>query len=147
MNCPSCDRENRPDASFCDACGGRLATAFGLYASALARGYDAKTPYQAAMPLEVYRRWCAFLAERRLTPKNVAREYITVERSEDGWQVDLADLESTVASLAPGYYAPYSFCLQLFCSASLIREYPEGQRWVRWNWHRRWRSLNLLSGS
>ncbi len=27
MNCPACGRESRPDATFCDACGARLAAA------------------------------------------------------------------------------------------------------------------------
>ncbi len=90
---------------------GKLAAAFGLYASALVRGYDAEKPYQTAMPLETYRRWCAFLAQRRLTPKNVAREYIRVTRDETQLKVDLSPLKETVASMASGHYAPYSFCL------------------------------------
>ncbi|HUT91722.1 MAG TPA: glycoside hydrolase domain-containing protein [Thermoguttaceae bacterium] len=112
---------------------GTLATPFGLYASALARGYDAKAPYHAVMPPEVYRRWCRFLAERRLTPKNVAREYITVKQGDGGWQVDLAGLDETVASLAPDYYAPYSFCLDRLPSANTLWKdaaKPDPAPWV-----------------
>ncbi len=104
---------------------GTLATAFGLYASALARGYDAKQPYREVMPPETYKRWCAFLAERRLTPKNVAREYISVTRGGAQWQVDLTALDETVASLVPTHYAPYSFCLhRLPVAATLRRDGP-----------------------
>ena len=99
---------------------GKLATPFGLYAFALARGYDAKAPYQKIMPAEVYRRWCRFLAEYRLTPKNVAREYITAKQGDGAWQVDLSGLDQTVASLAPEYYAPYSFCLDRLPSANTL---------------------------
>jgi len=90
---------------------GKLATAFGLYASALVRGYDTEKPYQTAMPVETYRRWCVFLAQRRLTPKNVARDYIRVTQDETQWKVDLSTLEQTVTSFASDRYAPYSFCL------------------------------------
>jgi len=112
---------------------GKLATPFGLYAFALARGYDAKAPYHEVMSPEVYRRWCRFLAEHRLTPKNVAREYITVKQDDGAWQVDLSGLDQTVASLAPQYYAPYSFCLDRLPSANTLWKdapTPDPAPWV-----------------
>lgn len=111
---------------------GRLATAFGLYASALARGYDTQAPYRDAMPLETFRQWCRFLGQRRLTPKNVAREYIDVKRENGRWQVDLSPLDRTVTSLAE-YYTPYGFCLhRLPVAATLWHDgpRPDVQAWV-----------------
>jgi len=99
---------------------GTLATAFGLYASALSRGYYGTAPYRDKMPIETYARWCRFLAERRLTPKNVAREYISVTKEGDGWAVGLSALEHTVAPLAGTHYAPYSFCLHRTPTASAL---------------------------
>lgn len=105
---------------------GTLATPFGLYATALSGGYVADQSYTKAMPLETYRTWCSFLAKRRLTPKNVAREYIDAKQDEDGWQVDLTPLDRTVTSLAPEYYAPFSFCLdRLPVAANLWRDGPK----------------------
>ncbi len=112
---------------------GKLATPFGLYAFALARGYDAKASYDKVMSPEVYRRWCRFLAEHRLTPKNVAREYITTKQDDGAWYVDLTGLDQTVASLAPQYYAPYSFCLDRLPSANTLWKdapTPDPAPWV-----------------
>lgn len=89
---------------------GTLATAFGLYAQLLSNGYY-RGPYREKMKLADFAKWCELLGKYRLTPKNIAREYITVEREGDEWRVDLSQLESTVGDLAPKYYAPYSFCL------------------------------------
>ena len=105
---------------------GTLATAFGLYAQVLADGYAAKGSYRDTMPVETYARWCRFLAERRLTPKNVAREYVNITKGDDGWEVDLSQLERTVGNLASDYYAPYSFCLErLPVAANLWKGDPE----------------------
>ena len=112
---------------------GRLATAFGLYASALAHGYDEGRPYQDAMPVETFQRWCRFLAERRLGVKNVAREYISVEKHADGWHVDLNALDQTVGQLAQRYYAPYSFCLHRLPVSAALRgpqAKPDLAAWV-----------------
>ena len=113
---------------------GTLATPFGLYASALAAGYDAKAPYRDVFSAADYARWCEFLARRRLTPKNVAREYIEVRERADGWDVDLDALEVTLGRLAPRYYAPYSFCLdRLPVAAKLWRggPKPDTAKWAR----------------
>ncbi len=113
---------------------GTLATPFGLYAAALARGYDATAAYREVMSPEVYRRWCAFLAERRLVPKNVAREYIAVQQSADGaWQVDLSKLDRTVKPLASDHYAPYSFCFHRMPVARTLwndKPKPDPGPWV-----------------
>lgn len=89
---------------------GTLATAFGLYAQILSDGYY-RGPYRERMAQKDYVRWCEFMARYRLTPKNVARDYISFERKGDEWTFDLSGLKPTVADLAPKYYAPYSFCL------------------------------------
>ncbi len=105
---------------------GTLAAPFGLYAQVLANGYAAKGSYRETMPVETYARWCKFMAERRLTPKNVAREYVGLAEGEDGWKVDLGRLEQTVGNLASDYYAPYSFCLErLPVAANLWKGNPE----------------------
>jgi len=85
------------------------------------------------MPVETFRRWCRFLAERRLGVKNVAREYISVEKRADGWQVDLSALDQTVARLAKQHYAPYSFCLHRLPVAAALRRpqsKPDLAAWV-----------------
>ena len=89
---------------------GTLATAFGIYAQVLSNGYY-RGPYKEHMKQEDYVRWCEFMGKRRITPKNVARDYISFEREDDQWTFDLSRLKTTVAELAPKYYAPYSFCL------------------------------------
>lgn len=102
---------------------GTLATAFGMYAWSLARGWFGKQPYEDSMPIEMFARWCEFLGQYRLTPKNMAREYITVARSDETGEleVDLSNLWRTVAPLALKYYAPYSFCLHRLPTAPAIR--------------------------
>jgi hypothetical protein len=51
------------------------------------------------------------MGEHRLTPKNIARDYITQTQDEKGLHVDLSILNQTVAPLAPKYFPPYSFNL------------------------------------
>ena len=105
---------------------GTLATPFGLYASALVRGYEAKSSYRDAMPLETFARWCEFLGVRRLAPKNVAREYIDVKKSDGHWRAHLDALDRTVAKLAPRYFPANSFCLhRLPVAANLWNDKPK----------------------
>lgn len=88
---------------------GTLPCAFGLYAWALSSYYHGKTPYAEAMPPEVYRRWVEFMAEYRLTPKNVATEYLG-KRTVDGQQrPDLSAVQRLIGDLAPQELPPYSF--------------------------------------
>jgi len=86
---------------------GTLPCAFGLYAWVLSEWYHGRKPYQDVMPVETFARWCRFLGEYRLTPKNVGNEYR--KKTEDGW--DLSALRKTIGELAPKYYPPYSFCI------------------------------------
>lgn len=91
---------------------GTLAAPFGLYASVLSRWYHGDRPYRQVMTPEAYGRWCEYLGRYRLTPKNVAREFISVrKRADGGVSVDLGALKKTVVPLAAKYFAPYSFCL------------------------------------
>ena len=100
---------------------GTLATAFGLYAQVLARWYYGNAPYRDKMPIESFVRFCRFLGEYRLTPKNIAREYITVAREKGRYTADLSALSQTVAPLAPRYFAPDSFCLHRLPVSSVLR--------------------------
>ena len=112
---------------------GTLATPFGLYAQVLADGYKSGGSYRDTMPLETYARWCKFLGQRRLTPKNVAREYVNITKGGDGWEVDLGRLEKTVGDLASDHYAPYSFCLErLPVAANLWKggPKPDTSKWA-----------------
>lgn len=101
---------------------GALATAFGMYGFALAKGYDSKRPYREVVPIEAYARWCKFFAERRLTVKNIGRDYIDVRKTDDGYDVDLANLKKTVTPLADEYFAPYSFCMHRNPVGNRLRE-------------------------
>jgi len=89
---------------------GTLATAFGLYAFALSKGYYGNAPYRDKMSIEDYARWCEFFGRRRLTPKNIGREYITKTPAGRGFKVDMSGTKKLVAPLADKYFAPYSFC-------------------------------------
>jgi hypothetical protein len=100
---------------------GTLATAFGLYAHVLARWYVGKRPYREAFPIEDFARWCRFLGQYRLAPKNIARAYIEVRRDGDQWTADLSALDRTVKPLAETCYAPYSFCLHRLPVAPVLR--------------------------
>ncbi len=100
---------------------GTLATAFGLYAPFLSRWWWGREPYRSHMPIEMFARWCEFMGRHRLTPKNIAREYITTSHEANGFQADLTALQQTVVPLAPKYFAPYSFCLHRLPTSSAIR--------------------------
>ena len=88
---------------------GALPCAFGLYATALSRYYHGKTPYADAMTPEVYRRWVEFMAEYRLTPKNVATEYLGTRAVEGVAQPDLSVVQYLIGDLAAARLPPYSF--------------------------------------
>ena len=112
---------------------GTLATAFGLYAQTLSNGYH-RGSYREKMAIADYARWCEFMGRYRLTPKNVAREYISLKRDGKAWQADFSALDATVADLAPKYYAPYSFCIHRVPTGSGIRNAktkPDTSDWAR----------------
>ncbi len=89
---------------------GTLATAFGLYAWVLSRGYHGNKPYQDVMSVDEYARWCEFLGKRRLTPKNIGSEYLTRTGKGKDMKVDASRLRKLLTPLASRYFAPYSFC-------------------------------------
>ncbi|HPA19276.1 MAG TPA: DUF6067 family protein [Verrucomicrobiae bacterium] len=97
---------------------GSLATPFSLYQQAWAKWWFGKETKK--MPIETFARWCEFLGRYRLTPKNIAREYITQSGGGGNVRVDLSPLEQTVVPLAPRYFAPYSFNLCRMPSAKSI---------------------------
>jgi len=111
---------------------GTLATPFGLYAQPLAEWYFGKQPYRETMTPEQYLRWIRIMADYRLTPKNVGREYINVKNDgRDRFTVDLAALEQTVKPFQDTAFAPFGFCVHRLPSSPILREenpkvYPDG---------------------
>ncbi|MEA3402639.1 MAG: DUF6067 family protein [Armatimonadota bacterium] len=113
---------------------GTLATAFGLYAGGLARWWWEGKPYEEHMPIEMFRDWCEFMGRYRLTPKNIAREYLSRGTGfyrtdiEPGKPitVDMSNLQKTVAPLASEYFAPYSFCLHRLPTAGSMDNSAQG---------------------
>ncbi len=88
---------------------GTLACAFGLYPATLKNWYgiaDKQNP--SACPIEMFAKWCEFLGQYRLTPKNIGREYWI--RKPDG-TISLERLKQTVGALSGEYYPPYSFAI------------------------------------
>jgi len=106
---------------------GRLAAPFGLYAHALSNWYYGTAPYSEAMPVEQFAEWCAFMGRYRLTPKNIAREYLGTVRSDGETVPDLSRLQETLQPLASSLYAPYSFCIYRLPSNHSIA----GSAWQR----------------
>lgn len=111
---------------------GTLATPFGLYAQPLAEWYFGKQPYRETMSVEQYLRWVRIMADYRLTPKNVGREYISVKNDgQDHFTVDLAALEQTVKPFQDTDFTPFGFCVHRLPSSPILREenpkvYPDG---------------------
>ena len=101
---------------------GTLSTAFGLYASFFSRWWYGNEPYREHLDLNDYARWCEWLGKYRLTPKNIAREYITVKPTADDVEVELGALQTTVAPFADTIWAPYSFCMHRLPTAPAIRK-------------------------
>ncbi len=97
---------------------GRLATPFGIYASALSHWWWGKQSYRENMPIEMYARWCEFMGRYRLSPKNIARDYITQTNADGLTSVDMSALDQTLRPLADKYFAPYSFCMHRLPSAA-----------------------------
>ncbi len=109
---------------------GTLPCAFGLYAGVLAQWYHGRKPYQQTMPPEIFARWCRFMGQYRLTPKNIGNEYR--RRTKHGW--DLTALTKTIGALAPKYYPPYSFGIyRLPCSRDVQsgKTTQDPRAWVR----------------
>ena len=112
---------------------GKLATAFGMYGFALAKGYNSKHPYREVVPIEAYAKWCKFFAKRRLTVKNIGRDYIDVKKTKTGYNVDLANLKKTITPLADKYFSPYFFCMHRTPVGNRLLENngkPDLQAWI-----------------
>lgn len=101
---------------------GTLATPFSLYQPPWARWWSGKETQK--MPIETFTRWCEFLGQYRLTPKNIGREYITQTGDGGKVRVDLSPLKKTVTPLASRYFAPFSFNLCRLPSATSIGKAP-----------------------
>lgn len=96
---------------------GTLATAFGNYANVLSQNYYGSGDYRRKLSLEDYRRWCEFMGQYRLGPKNAGAEYASVVRQGDTWHADLAAVQATLGPLMPKYFAPYSIAIHRLPSA------------------------------
>ncbi len=110
---------------------GTLAAPFGLYLSSLSSWWYGRGPRR--LPIETYVRWCKFMGEYRLTPKNIAREYVKdTFRKTHRHEIDMTALHQTIGQLAPRYYPPYSFGLFRLPNAGTVRRYlkrsPEAAR-------------------
>ena len=103
---------------------GTLAAPFGLYRNELAEWWYGKQ--WRKMPIETYARWCEFLGQYRLTPKNIGRDYIARESDKAGLRVDMSALHKTVGKLASRYYPPYSFCLFRLPNGGTVGRIAEG---------------------
>jgi len=88
---------------------GTLPAAFGLYRSSLGQWWYGKN--HSKLPIETYVRWCEFMTRYRLTPKNIARDYVSHTKDDAGLHVDMSRLQQTVGALAAKYFPPYSFCM------------------------------------
>ena len=87
---------------------GSLACPFGIYASALSRWYFGTSDYAKHITPEQYAVWCEFLGRYRLTPKNVANEFL---RSLPDGTVDAEALGTTLRPFVEPLYPPSSFCV------------------------------------
>ena len=113
---------------------GTLATAFGNYAFALALGYYGKSDYRKCLAAQDYARWCDFMGQYRLGPKNSGREYISITRQGDAWHADLSTLQTTICKSATKYYAPYSLAVHRLPSAPQLDKpdyHPSPADWAR----------------
>ncbi len=92
---------------------GTLATPFGLYRWVLEEWYHGK---RNTLNQEDYIKWSKFLAQYRLTPKEIGLEYVerkyeTVDEKNRLTGVDMSALNPIVRELDEKYFAPYSMQL------------------------------------
>ncbi|MEN8254867.1 MAG: glycoside hydrolase domain-containing protein [Verrucomicrobiota bacterium] len=104
---------------------GRFAAPFGLYAPYMSNWYYGDKEYGQHFTAGQYAKWCRFMGKYRLTPKNIAYEFVDREYTEGRngktlKSVDFENLESTVGALAGDYYPPYSFGIYRLSSAKEI---------------------------
>ncbi|MDX9979042.1 MAG: DUF4091 domain-containing protein [Lentisphaeria bacterium] len=87
---------------------GSLSCPFGIYASALSGWYFGTAKYAQHITPEQYAVWCEFLGRYRLSPKNVANEYL--ETAPDG-TVQADALATTLKPYVDSLYPPSSYCM------------------------------------
>jgi hypothetical protein len=90
---------------------GTLSTPFGLYARALSDWYFGTTDYRKVLSPEIFAKWCTFMGEYRLTPKNIANEYWKRTETDGDFRFESSVVPDIVPSLTSRYFAPYSFCV------------------------------------
>ena len=92
---------------------GTLAAPFGLYKWTIEEWYYGK---RDTLKPDDYKRWCRFLAEYRLTPKEIGVEFVE-RKFEDAADpsrltgVDMSVLEPIIDELSEKYFPPYSMQL------------------------------------
>ncbi|MCK5805409.1 MAG: DUF4091 domain-containing protein, partial [Lentisphaeria bacterium] len=86
---------------------GTLVCPFGIYAHIVSKYYYGKGNYADLMPIEKYAKFCEFLGRYRISPKNIANEYLRGDK--DGF--DLSALKTTITPFADTYFPPNSFSL------------------------------------
>lgn len=103
---------------------GTFAAPFGLYMNRMAPWYYGP---DRAMPVEEFARWSRFVAEYRLTPKNIGYEYVKKEyaTAADGSKelvgVNMDALQKTMSNLSEKYFPPYSYGLYRLPSGPTIK--------------------------
>ena len=108
---------------------GTLATPFGLYKWTLEEWYYGK---RDTLAKEDFMRWCEFLAEYRLTVKNIGYEYVEKKYADvDGEKklvgVDMSKLNPELKRLSNEYFAPYSYGLYRLQSGPTVEKGMEAQ--------------------
>ena len=102
MHCPRCQRENRPQAKFCEECGAPLARSCGQCGAALSTSakFCSECGRSASVPLESEAR---FASPDEYTPKHLAEKILTSKAALEGERkqvtVLLADLKGSMELL------------------------------------------------
>jgi hypothetical protein len=110
---------------------GTFSAPFGLYAPMISSYYFGQGDYADFMTIEDYSLWCKFMTEYRLTPKNIAYEFIDRKLGNEVLDskganiarllmhkdmslpltVNMAKLKKTVGKFADKYFPDYSYGL------------------------------------
>lgn len=99
---------------------GALAVPFGIYMDTVANWYCGKG---GRLKVEDFAKWCEFLTDYRLTPKNIGDEYVKIihESHNEVDSVDMNDLQKTVGKLS-SKLSPYAYGLYRLPSAPVIQK-------------------------
>lgn len=103
---------------------GTLATPFGLYRWTIEEWYYGE---RDTLSREDFMRWCRFLADYRLTVKNIGYEYVDKEYDETCKpkklnSVDMSALNPGLKELSNEYFAPYSYGLYRLPSGPTVEK-------------------------